>query len=241
MAYAVALGVLREPGLAAGRGAGGLPARVPAARRSRGAGRRSSWLRRIVITVALNCGAARRRTLLRLDDVPDVPVLDEAETSWSEPQRHQLARRAADADASDERRLCDRRYHGGWSIGRLARDAGVDEPAMRKRLQRVRDKLRKEIEMSEQRDLVRTRCRPRLPGGDRRAAGAAAADRSPGEPGRRRARPILRTRLRGLRADRSSPRSSTSPRARRRSATTRSTWRRASCTASTIAASCATT
>jgi phenylalanyl-tRNA synthetase alpha subunit len=48
-----------------------------------------------------------------------------------------------------ERRLCDRRYHGGWSIGRLAADSSVDERTMRKRLQRIRDKLRKEIEMSE--------------------------------------------------------------------------------------------
>jgi phenylalanyl-tRNA synthetase alpha chain len=51
----------------------------------------------------------------------------------------------------DERRLCDRRYHGGWSTARLAADAGVDEGAMRKRLQRLRDKLRKEMEMTERR------------------------------------------------------------------------------------------
>ena len=24
-----------------------------------------------------------------------------------------------------ERRLCDRRYHGGWTVGRLAQDAGA--------------------------------------------------------------------------------------------------------------------
>ena len=51
----------------------------------------AGWLRRIVITVALNMRRARRSTLLRLDDVPDVPVLDEAETRWSELQRHTLA------------------------------------------------------------------------------------------------------------------------------------------------------
>ena len=48
------------------------------------------WLRRIVITIALNMRRARRRTLLRLDDIPEVPVLDEAETRWSDLQRHRL-------------------------------------------------------------------------------------------------------------------------------------------------------
>jgi DNA-directed RNA polymerase specialized sigma24 family protein len=43
-----------------------------------------TWLRRIVITVALNMRRRRRLTLLCLDDVPEVPVLDEAETRWSE-------------------------------------------------------------------------------------------------------------------------------------------------------------
>ena len=109
-----------------------------------------SWLRRIVITVSINARRARRHTLLRLDDVPEVPVLDEAETSWTELQRQRLAG-ALLTLSSAERRLCDRRYHGQWSTARLAGDAGVDETAMRKRLQRIRDKLRKEIEMSEQR------------------------------------------------------------------------------------------
>ena len=109
-----------------------------------------SWLRRIVITTALNTRRARRVTLLRLDDVPDVPVLDETEMDWTELQRHRLAG-ALLTLSSEERRLCDRRYHGQWSTARLAKDAGVDEAAMRKRLQRIREKLRKEIEMSEQR------------------------------------------------------------------------------------------
>ena len=110
------------------------------------------WLRRIVISVALNMRRAHRLTLLQLDDVPDVPVLDEEETRWTEGQRQRLAGALLTLTA-DERRLCDRRYHGGWTTARLAREAGIDEAVIRKRLQRVRDKLRKEIEMSEQRAI----------------------------------------------------------------------------------------
>jgi len=110
------------------------------------------WLRRIVVTVAINMRRARRTTFLRLDDGVDVPILDEIEARWSDAQRHQLAA-ALLILTPDERRLCDRRYHGGWSIGRLAHEAGVDEAAMRKRLQRIRDKLRKDIEMSEQSEI----------------------------------------------------------------------------------------
>src|SRR5207247_1921906 len=89
---------------------------------------------------------------LQLDDAFDVPVLDEAETSWTELQRQRLAG-ALLRLSSEDRRLCDRRYHGQWSTARLARDAGVDETVMRKRLQRIRDRLRKEIEMSERRAI----------------------------------------------------------------------------------------
>ena len=111
----------------------------------------SSWLRRIVVTVAINLRRSRRRTFLHLDEF-DVPVLDETETRWSDAQRERLAA-ALLTLTSDERRLCDRRYHGRWSTARLASDAGVDEATMRKRLQRIRDKLRKEIEVTEQRSI----------------------------------------------------------------------------------------
>jgi len=110
------------------------------------------WLRRTVITAALNLRRARRQTFLRLDDVPEVPVLDESESSWNDLQRLRLAGALLTLSA-DERRACDRRYHGQWSIGRLARDAGIDDAAMRKRLQRIREKLRKEIEVTEQHDI----------------------------------------------------------------------------------------
>jgi RNA polymerase sigma-70 factor (ECF subfamily) len=118
-----------------------------------------TWLRRIAVTVAINMRRARRTTFLRLDEGVDVPILDEIEARWSDAQRQQLAA-ALLILTPDERRLCDRRYHGGWSVSRLAQDAGVDEAAMRKRLQRIRDKLRKDIEMSEQSE-IRTGQSPR--------------------------------------------------------------------------------
>jgi RNA polymerase sigma factor (sigma-70 family) len=121
------------------------------------------WLRRTVITVSLNLRRGRRRTFLRLDDVPDVPVLDEAETRWSDLQRQRLAS-ALLTLTREERVLCDRRYHGGWTAARLARESGVGEAVMRKRLQRVREKLRQEIEMSEQREIRSEDVRAELPG-----------------------------------------------------------------------------
>jgi RNA polymerase sigma factor (sigma-70 family) len=162
MAYAVALRVLRDPGLAEDAAQ---EAYLRAFRRLGDLSEPSafiSWLRRIVVTIALNMRRTERQTFLRLDDVPEVPVLDETETRWTELQRDRLAGALLTLSAG-ERRLCDRRYHGGWSTARLARDAGTDESTMRKRLQRVRDKLRKEIEVSEQRGIRPEEIRPDFP------------------------------------------------------------------------------
>src|SRR5579872_1606537 len=126
------------------------------------------WLRRIVITAALNLRRARRATLLSLDDVPGVPVLDEAERHWSDAQRHRLAAALLTLSV-EERRLCDRRYHGGWPLARLAQAAGMTETTMRKRLQRIRDRLRRhieteEIEMAKERGVDSAAAAARLPG-----------------------------------------------------------------------------
>ncbi|MEA2783531.1 MAG: phenylalanyl-tRNA synthetase alpha chain, partial [Rhodospirillaceae bacterium] len=163
MAYSVARGVLRESSMAEDAAQ---EAYLRAFRRLQDLEEPAgfvSWLRRIVITVALNMRRTRRLTLLQLDDVPEVPVLDEAETSWSELQRRRLAG-ALLTLTSDERQLCDRRYHGLWTVARLAGKAGVDESVIRKRLQRIRDKLRKEVEVSEQRGIRPEEIRPDFPG-----------------------------------------------------------------------------
>jgi RNA polymerase sigma-70 factor (ECF subfamily) len=163
MAYAVAKGVLRDAILAEDAAQ---EAYLRAFRRLRDledAASFAGWLRRIVITIALNMRRARRVTFLPLNDMLDVPVLDEDETTWTELQRLQLAGALLRLTAG-ERLLCDRRYHGRWTTARLARDADVDETVIRKRLQRIRDKLRKEIEVAEQRGIHPEEIRSDFPG-----------------------------------------------------------------------------
>lgn len=152
MAYAVAKGVLRDSGLAEDAAQEAFVRAFRRLHELKDPAGFITWLRRIVITTALNMRRTRRVMFLRLDDAPDVPVLDEQETAWTELQRMRLGA-ALLTLAGDERQLCDRRYHGHWSIERLAAHAGVSAAVIRKRLQRVRDKLRKEIEVAEQRDI----------------------------------------------------------------------------------------
>src|SRR4030095_10904155 len=91
MAYAVALGVVRDPGLAEDAVQ---DAYLRAFRRLHDLDEPAAfigWFRRIVITVALNLRRAHRRPLLQLADVPEIPVLDEEETRWTDLQRHRLS------------------------------------------------------------------------------------------------------------------------------------------------------
>jgi RNA polymerase sigma factor (sigma-70 family) len=112
----------------------------------------AGFLRRIAIRSAHDVRRARRMTFAPLLEIDAVPVLDEREQRWSEAQRAALSR-AIVTLSNDERRITERFYHGHWSAARLAADAQVSEPTMRKRLQRIRDKLREEIEMIEQRSI----------------------------------------------------------------------------------------
>ncbi|MET0283039.1 MAG: sigma-70 family RNA polymerase sigma factor [Polyangiales bacterium] len=105
------------------------------------------YLRRTVLAAAHDLRRARRSTFV-LDAASAVPVLDEHEQRWSEAQ-HAVLARALLRLGREERRITERFYLGGWSLARLAEDAGVSEPTMRKRLQRTRDKLREESETME--------------------------------------------------------------------------------------------
>jgi RNA polymerase sigma-70 factor (ECF subfamily) len=110
------------------------------------------FLRRIAIRAAHDLRRARRTTFAPPFELAELPVLDEREEDWSEQQRLALARSLL-ALTPEERRTTERFYYGRWSLARLAAEQQVSEPAMRKRLQRIRDKLREEIEMGEQRVL----------------------------------------------------------------------------------------
>jgi len=112
------------------------------------------WLRRIVIAKSLNQRRRVRATWLPVEEAQvSPPVLDDQEQSWTDTQQRQLARALLTLSEAD-RRLCELHYHGHWSAERLARQAQVEAAAMRKRLQRIREKLRKEIEMDERSTLA---------------------------------------------------------------------------------------
>jgi len=123
----------------------------------------AGWLRRIVISTSLNHRRRKRSAWLPLTDVGSPPILDDEEERWTQGQQRLLARALLTLSAQ-ERRLCELHYHGGWSTERLARDANIEAAAMRKRLQRVRNKLREEIEMDEQRILTTHPVPHELPG-----------------------------------------------------------------------------
>jgi RNA polymerase sigma factor (sigma-70 family) len=110
------------------------------------------FVRRTAIRCAHDVRRRRRVTLVPLPAADDVPVLDELEETWSASQRMQLAR-ALLTLSSEERRITELFYYGAWSVTRLAEAMATSEPAMRKRLQRIREKLKKEIEMNEQRHV----------------------------------------------------------------------------------------
>ena len=90
----------------------------------------------------------RRRSFLSLEEVSEVPVLDELESTWSQAKRTALAA----AWPAFRRRIGGFATGSITAIGRFGvwrRRAGVNETSMRKHLQRLRDKLRKDIEMNE--------------------------------------------------------------------------------------------
>ncbi len=122
----------------------------------------AGWLRRIVVATALNHRRRSRAVWVPLDADVHPPVLDAEEQTWSEEQQRLVAR-ALLTLSRDERHLAESFYHGGMTADRLAQAAGVDPAVMRKRLQRVRDKLRKEVEMDEKSALRGTEIPKDLP------------------------------------------------------------------------------
>ncbi|MDB5292567.1 MAG: polymerase sigma factor RpoE, partial [Phycisphaerales bacterium] len=121
------------------------------------------WLRRTAFNTATSFRRARRSSLAdEPDTLATVPVLDESESRWTEAQRQSLSAALLTLDP-DDRLLCDRFYHGGWTAARLAAELNLSDANIRKRLQRIRERLRKEIEMEEQRDIIPENSPTKLP------------------------------------------------------------------------------
>lgn len=104
-----------------------------------------AWLRRVAVSTALSAVRRRQGTFVdpRTLDARPAAVADEGDGSLVAALHRAIA-----SLSPAERRLCDRRYRGGWPTARLAREEGISEPAVRKRLERLRTRLGKEIGMT---------------------------------------------------------------------------------------------
>ncbi len=122
----------------------------------------AGWLRRIVVAASLNHRRRSRTVWVPLDALVPPPVFDAEEHRWTDEQQRLMAR-AILTLSREERHLAERFYHGGMTADRLAQEAGVEPAVMRKRLQRTRDKLRKEVEMDEKSALRGTEIPKNLP------------------------------------------------------------------------------
>ncbi len=102
-----------------------------------------AWLQRIARNMALNRLRASHGFFAADIDLERIaaPEADDGQDQAS------LAR-ALISLGDEDRRLCDRYYHGGWTTARLAEELGISEMAVRKRLQRVRERLKQEMTMN---------------------------------------------------------------------------------------------
>ena len=102
-----------------------------------------AWLHRIARNLALN-----RRRASRWSFVSDLDVSQIAQPENQAEELGPALARAMVELGGEDRQLCERYYHGGWTTARLAREMKISEAAVRKRLQRLRERLRKGIAMS---------------------------------------------------------------------------------------------
>lgn len=103
-----------------------------------------AWLQRIARNLALN-----RRCASRWSFVSDLDVSQIAQPEIDADELGPALARALVGLGGEDRQLCERYYHGGWTTARLADEMKISEGAVRKRLQRVRERLRKGIAMNE--------------------------------------------------------------------------------------------
>ncbi len=102
-----------------------------------------AWLQRIARNLALN-----RRRASRWSFVSDFDVSQIAQPDADADELGPALARALVGLGGEDRQLCERYYHGGWTTARLAGEMKISEVAVRKRLQRVRERLRKGIAMT---------------------------------------------------------------------------------------------
>ena len=103
-----------------------------------------AWLQRIARNLALN-----RRRASRWSFVSDLDMSQIAQPEIDADELGPALARALVGLGGEDRQLCERYYHGGWTTARLAGEMKISEGAVRKRLQRVRERLRKGIAMNE--------------------------------------------------------------------------------------------
>ena len=101
-----------------------------------------AWLQRIARNLALN-----RRRANRWSFVSDLDMSQIAQPEIAADELGPALARALVGLGGEDRQLCERYYHGGWTTARLAGEMKISESAVRKRLQRVRERLRKGIAM----------------------------------------------------------------------------------------------
>ena len=101
-----------------------------------------AWLQRIARNLALN-----RRRANRWSFVSDLDMSQIAQPEIDADELGPALARALVGLSREDRQLCERYYHGGWTTARLAGEMKISEGAVRKRLQRVRERLRKGIAM----------------------------------------------------------------------------------------------
>lgn len=103
-----------------------------------------AWLQRIARNLALN-----RKRASRWSFVSDLDMSQIAQPEIDADELGLALARALVGLGGEDRQLCERYYHGGWTTARLADEMKISEGAVRKRLQRVRERLRKGIAMNE--------------------------------------------------------------------------------------------
>jgi RNA polymerase sigma-70 factor (ECF subfamily) len=109
-----------------------------------------AWLRRIGVTIALNHMRTRRHTFVDVTIAETMPAEESQSETRDKDDLLSFLQRAMVGLPPDDRKVCERFYHGGWTAARLAESEGISAAAMRKRLERIRKQLRKEIEMNQQ-------------------------------------------------------------------------------------------